>query len=48
VILAMDDLGSLLLGWSVVFGALGAYAVHVIRKGRRLARIVPDEDKPWT
>jgi hypothetical protein len=48
MILAMDDLGTLLLGWTVVLGTLGAYAAHLVRKGRRLARVVPDEDKPWT
>jgi hypothetical protein len=48
MILAMDDIGSLLLGWGVVFGTLAVYAAHLLRKGRRLARIVPDEDKPWT
>ncbi len=48
MIIAMQDLGSLFLGWAVVFGSLAAYSAHLIRKGRRLARIVPDEDKPWT
>jgi hypothetical protein len=48
MILAMQDLGSLLLGWTLVLGSLAAYSAHLIRKGRRLARIVPDEDKPWT
>ena len=48
MIVAMEDLGSLLLGWGVVLGSLGAYSLHLVRKGRRLARIVPDEDKPWT
>jgi hypothetical protein len=48
LVLAMDDIGSLALGWLGVFGVLGAYAGHLVRKGRRLSRIVPDEDKPWT
>jgi hypothetical protein len=48
MILGFLDLGSVLLGYVLVFGTMGGYAVHLARKGRRLARQVPDEDKPWT
>jgi hypothetical protein len=31
-----------------VFGLTGAYALYTVRRGRNLARQLPDEDKPWT
>ena len=48
MILAFQSLGSILLGYSLVFGLTGLYAVVMVRRGRRLARRLPDEDKPWT
>ena len=44
----MDNLGSILLGYGLVLGTMAAYATHLLARGRRLARRLPDEDKPWT
>lgn len=44
----MDNLGSILLGYGLVLGTMAAYAAHLLTRGRRLARRLPDEDKPWT
>jgi hypothetical protein len=43
----VNDLGSILLGYGLVLGGMAAYAWSVIRRGRRLAARLPDEDKPW-
>ena len=32
----------------VVVGAIAGYTAVLVARGRRLARGVPDEDKPWT
>jgi hypothetical protein len=47
VIVAFQDLGSLLLGYGLVLGLAGAYAARIALRGRRLARRLPDSDKPW-
>jgi hypothetical protein len=47
-VLAFQDLGSILIGYGLVLGLMGAYAIHLVRRGKRLARQLPDEDKPWT
>ena len=44
----MTDLGSIVLGYGLVLGSMAVYAISVIRRGRRLAAQVPDDDKPWT
>jgi hypothetical protein len=44
----VTDLGSILLGYGLVLGGMAVYAATVIRRGRRLAARLPDEDKPWT
>ena len=46
--LAFQSLGSILTGYGLVFGLTGLYALLVVRRGRNLARRLPDEDKPWT
>ena len=46
--LAFQSLGSILLGYSLVFGITGLYALFLVRRGRNLARRLPDDDKPWT
>jgi hypothetical protein len=48
VTLAFQSLGSILLGYSLVFGITGLYALVLLRRGRNLARRLPDDDKPWT
>ncbi|NTU51351.1 MAG: carbohydrate binding family 9 domain-containing protein, partial [Candidatus Aminicenantes bacterium] len=45
---AMQNLGSILFGYTLVLGTMGVYAVVLARRGRSLARRVPDEEKPWT
>ncbi len=44
----MDDLGFILAAYITAFGAAAALAGWVLRRGRTLARQLPDEDKPWT
>ena len=48
VILAFQDLGSILLAYVLILGGTGAFAATLIARGRKLARQLPDEDKPWT
>jgi hypothetical protein len=48
MVLGFQDLGSILLGYGLVLGLTGAYAAWVVRRGKKLARQLPDEDKPWT
>jgi hypothetical protein len=48
MILGFQDLGSILLGYTLVFGLTGLYALHLVRRGRRLSRQLPDEERPWT
>jgi hypothetical protein len=44
----MNDLGTILLVYGTVVGAIGAYAAFLVRRSRQLSAGVPDEDKPWT
>ena len=44
----MTDVGYIVVGWVVVVGGLGTYALKIVRRGRTLSRELPDEDKPWT
>ena len=48
MILAFQSLGSILLGYTLVVGITGLYALFLVRRGRNLARRLPDDDKPWT
>ena len=48
MILAFQSLGSILLGYTLVFGITGLYALLLVRRGRNLSRRLPDDDKPWT
>jgi hypothetical protein len=43
-----EDHGLILGGYGLVAAGLSAYAWSVVRRGRALARRMPDEDKPWT
>ena len=47
-VLAFQSLGAILSGSGLVFGITGLYALFLVRRGRSLARRLPDEDKPWT
>ncbi|CAN5611140.1 MAG: heme exporter protein CcmD [Acidimicrobiia bacterium] len=44
----MEDAGFIIGSYVVTFGVIGAYAVAMLTRARRLARRVADEDKPWT
>ncbi len=33
--------------WGVTFAAVGGYAASLIRRGRRLSRQLPPEDRRW-
>lgn len=44
----MNDWPYLVIGWGVSLVALGVYASRLVARGRRLGRLVPDEDKSWT
>lgn len=44
----MTDIGYVLAGWIATFGALGGYAAVVIRRGRRLSKVVPPEERRWS
>ena len=34
--------------YAVVFGSMAVFVAVLLRRGRRLGRGVPEEDKPWT
>jgi hypothetical protein len=48
MMLAFQSMGSILAGYGLVFGLTGVFALYTLRRGRILARQLPDEDKPWT
>ena len=44
----MDNMAFVLASYAVTFGGMGAYVLYVLARGRRAARYVPPEDRPWT
>lgn len=46
--LAYTHLGYILAGWGCTVGAVAAYAVRTVRRGRALSAKVPAEDRRWT
>ena len=44
----MSTWGWIVTCYLLVFGAMGAYALRILLRGRELAKQVPDEEKPWT
>jgi heme exporter protein CcmD len=44
----MQDAGFIIGSYVITFAAVALYAVATIRRGRRLAEQVPDDDKYWT
>ena len=44
----MDYAGYVLTGYGVVFGAIGGYALWLVRRGRAAARQVPPERRRWS
>ena len=47
-LLAYTDLGTILVGWGVTVGTVAGYALLLVRRGKRLSRIVPPEDRRWS
>jgi hypothetical protein len=40
-------MGYVYLGYGVTFGAIGAYAVRTLVRGRRLSRSLPPKERTW-
>ncbi|MCU1345579.1 MAG: hypothetical protein JWL70_1845 [Acidimicrobiia bacterium] len=47
MIAALSAYGHVLVGYVASGAALAWFSWRVIARGRKLARQVPDEDKPW-
>jgi hypothetical protein len=47
-VIAMTHAGYVAVGWIATFGLLGGYAFSVVRRGRRLSRRVPPEERRWS
>lgn len=47
-VLAMTHAGYVLTGWIGAAALLAGYAGSVLRRGRRLSRQVPPEDRRWS
>ena len=43
----MSQMGYVFLGYGVVFGALAAYSVRIVLRGRKLSRTLPPEERTW-
>lgn len=43
----MDDAGFIITSYVITLGGVAVYALNLLRRGKRLARRIPDEDKPW-
>jgi hypothetical protein len=46
--LALTHAGYLAAGWGIGLGAIGVYALALVRRGRRLATQVPPEERRWS
>ncbi len=44
----MKHLGEIVGSYAVTLVGIAAYAWWMMRRARRLAAQVPDEDRPWT
>lgn len=44
----MTHVGYVAAGWTIPLVALGAYALWILRRGRRLAERVPPEERRWS
>jgi hypothetical protein len=47
-ILAMTDGGYVGAAWAGAFALVGGYALVVLRRGRKLSRRVPPEERRWS
>ncbi len=43
----LTNWGYVYLGYVVCFGALAAYSVRMIHRGRKLSRTLPPEERTW-
>ncbi len=43
----MSEMGYVAFGWAVAFGVLCAYALWMIRRGRKLTRALPWRERTW-
>jgi hypothetical protein len=43
----MSEMGYVYLGYAVAFGGLGAYAIRVLLRGRKLSRSLPPGERTW-
>jgi hypothetical protein len=43
----MDNAGFIIASYIITFGAVGAYAVGVIRRSRKSSRDIPPDQRPW-
>ncbi len=48
LIAGMTHAGYVAAGWIATIGLLGGYAATTIRKGRRLSRTIPPEERRWS
>jgi len=44
----MDDAGFIIGSYVITFGVVALYAWATVRRGRKLSRSVPQEEKYWT
>ena len=44
----MKHAGEIFASYGVTLGSIAAYTWWMLRRGRRLAAQVRDEDRPWT
>lgn len=45
---AMTHVGYVAAGWAIPLVLLGGYALRTIRRGQKLSRQVPAEDRRWS
>ena len=43
----MNVSGYIATAWGATFASVAVYAALVIRKGRRLSKVVPPEERRW-
>lgn len=48
LITAYTNVGAVAAGWGITVGSIAAYALWVVRRGRRLSEIVPPEERRWS
>ena len=43
----LTDWGYVTLGYVVCFGGLAVYSIRMLRRGRKLSRALPPEERTW-